>query len=151
MGVIKMEHFNIEIEKYPDAMYRLYADPEDKQLVPYMAKDLAHIMMLDTSEWYAVPTSTIFEAEIEYLKKLGLSNEFIKDIITLNAIEGKIYEFKDYFKVIRLTRSRKVGDFLRCILVSKKMCNMTICEAVNEDFKVQEAIEDILVPTEMEE
>lgn len=151
MGVINMEHFNVEIERYPDAMYRLYADPEDKQLVLYMAKDLANIMMLDASEWYPMPTSTIFEAEIKYLKKLGLSNAFINDIITLNTIESKIYELKEYFKVIRLTRSNKVGDFLRCILVSKKMGNMTICEAVNEDFKVQEAIEDMLLPTEMEE
>lgn len=146
-----MERFKIDIERHPDDMFRLYADPEDKQLVPYMANDLANIMMLDTLEWYAVPTSTIFEAEIEYLKKLGLSDEFIKDIITLNTIEAKIYELKDYFKVIRLTRSSKVGDFLRCILVSKKMGNMTICEAVNEDFKAQEAIEDMLLPTEMEE
>lgn len=144
--------FIVKIQKKRDDNYPLSMDSiKGKQLEPGYAESLSRFGGLDSEEWYAISSQLFFKEEIDYLLRLGLSPDFIREFDILKLIEDRMYKYPKYFRILRLVKSNVVGDFERCILISRKLGSATFCENINDDFKFEQAMQDMVAPSTMEE
>lgn len=141
----------VKFQKERDGIFPLSKDDVgERQLQPEFAMNLARIIGLDSKEWFAVTTKEVFNDELKYLTSLGLSNDFIAEFDLVRMLEDRMYMYPEYFRVMKVINSNVVGDFKRCILVSRKLGDI-LCRSINNGFKYQEAMEDMIAPKEMEE